>query len=84
MTLFLCYSYYFLFSFYSDPKDLEPGENIKNEKGKSVGKFRNREGLFGLGLMRIGEIAGMLNVTNKSGEIVTVRAHKPNWWPQES
>ena len=71
-------------SSFSDPQDIEPGENIKNEKGKSVGKFRNSSGLYGLGLMRTGEIEGTLNVTNRIGQTVAVCAHKPSWWPEGS
>ena len=74
---------HFFFHF-SDPLDIEAGVNIKNEKGKSVGKFRNRTGLYGLGLMRVGEIEGRLTVTNRQGQTVSVRAHKPSWWPEGS
>lgn len=70
--------------FDSDPNEIEPGENIKNEQGKNVGKFRNRAGLYGLGLLRIGQVTGTLNVTNKAGQVVSVCAHVPSWWPDGS
>lgn len=70
--------------FDSDPAEIEPGENIKNNEGKNVGKFRNRVGLNGLGLLRTADITGVLNVTNKLGQAITVSAHVPSWWPAGS
>ena len=74
---------YYIFSF-SDPGEISPGESIKNEKGKSIGKFRNKEGLYGLGLLRIGEVAGPLTVTNKEGQSVSLSTQVPSWWPDPS
>lgn len=70
--------------FSSDPGEISPGESIKNEKGKSIGKFRNKEGLYGLGLLRIGEVAGPLTVTNKEGQSVSFSTQVPSWWPDPS
>lgn len=66
------------------PGEIEPGENIKNENNKSVGKFRSCFGQYGLGLMRINELTGDLTVTNKTQETVSLKAVIPSWWPQQS
>ena len=70
--------------FSSCPGDIEAGETIRNEQGKNVGKFRNQQGIYGLGLLRIGEVAGSLQVTTTSGQLVTVNASVPSWWPSGS
>lgn len=56
-------------------------ENIIDESGKAVGKFRGVVGKYGLGLMRITEAvaAQSLSILNKSLRIV-----KPCWWPNEA
>ena len=68
--------------FYSDPGETEAGENIKNEQGKNVGRFRNRQGIYGLGLLRLPEISGTLKMTIKSSQLVSLNAEVPNWWPR--
>lgn len=62
---------------------MSAGDNIVNEKGKSVGKFRNSAGKHGLGLLRVAEIKGTISVTNKDGQIYNVQAMPPEWWPKE-
>ena len=73
-----------LLYFSSCPGDIEAGETIRNEQGKNVGKFRNRQGIYGLGLLRTGEVAGPLQVTTTSGQLVTVNTSVPSWWPSGS
>ena len=68
--------------FYSDPGETEAGENIKNEQGKNVGRFQNRQGIYGLGLLRLAEISGTLKMTTKSSQLVSLNAEVPNWWPR--
>ncbi|XP_057337052.1 putative transferase CAF17 homolog, mitochondrial [Microplitis mediator] len=56
-------------------------ENIVDDNGKSVGKFRGVVNKYGLGLMRIIEAksASSLSILNKSLNIC-----KPFWWPKDS
>ncbi|XP_034941269.1 putative transferase CAF17 homolog, mitochondrial [Chelonus insularis] len=56
-------------------------ENIVDNNGKTVGKFRGVEGKYGLGLMRVSETinAQSLKILNKSLQVI-----KPCWWPVES
>lgn len=68
--------------FNEEPKDnLEYDEKILDENNKPVGKFRAREKVFGLGLIRIVEAlkAESLNIKN-----TPLRILKPSWWMPES
>lgn len=69
--------------FESVPTGLSAGDNIVNEKGKSIGKFRNCAVKHGLGLLRVAEIKGTISVTNKDGQIYNVQAMPPEWWPKD-
>ncbi|XP_043274193.1 putative transferase CAF17 homolog, mitochondrial [Venturia canescens] len=62
-------------------KNFNYDDNLLDEAGKSVGKFRGNEGRFGLGLVRISEALAAQTI-NISGSRVTVI--KPRWWPKES
>ena len=57
--------------------------DIKNEKGKSVGKAKILNGLVGLGLMRLKETfeAEKLFVYDSDFE---VSVKKPEWWPADN
>lgn len=61
--------------------DLSYDEQIVDENGKVVGKFRSRKGLHGLGLMRITEALNARSTSVKSTPLSVVR---PSWWAQES
>ncbi|XP_074103756.1 putative transferase CAF17 homolog, mitochondrial [Cotesia typhae] len=62
-------------------KNFEYDENIIDNNGKSVGKFRGVVNKYGLGLMRITESrnATSLSILNKS-----LKINKPHWWPMDS
>lgn len=64
------------------PKGLSSGDNIVNQNGKSVGKFRKSEGRYGLGLLRVAEISGPLTITNTDGQTYNVTSEPPSWWPK--
>lgn len=55
---------------------------LENEKGRNVGRFANRDGKFGLGLLRTEESlsAAQIRVKSKGIEVTTYR---PSWWPVE-
>ncbi|XP_012273384.1 putative transferase CAF17 homolog, mitochondrial isoform X2 [Orussus abietinus] len=61
-------------------KTFQYDENILDESGKVVGKFRGRKGDFGLGLIRITEALGAQALTMSD---VSIKVIKPWWWPQE-
>lgn len=69
--------------FESVPNGLSSGEDIVNENGKSVGKFRNSFGKYGLGLMRIAELSGTLSVSNQQGQKYSITTNPPPWWPKD-
>ncbi|KAK3798050.1 hypothetical protein RRG08_034610 [Elysia crispata] len=54
---------------------------VTKEKGKNAGKFRNAVGVYGLGLLRLAHLKDELTVMAKDGQIVSVKANIPNWWP---
>uniref|UniRef100_A0A6V7MBY0 Uncharacterized protein n=1 Tax=Bracon brevicornis TaxID=1563983 RepID=A0A6V7MBY0_9HYME len=56
-------------------------ENVIDEKGKSVGKFKGNEGKLALGLMRISEALSAKELKIQ-GEMLKVV--KPCWWPVDS
>lgn len=64
----------------SEGKNFNYDDNLVDETGKIVGKFRGLEGSFGLGLVRISEAlaAQTINIFDSR-----VFVSKPRWWPKE-
>lgn len=70
--------------FEKHPGNIEPGETIRNENNKNVGKFRSSCGIYGLGLLRTNDVAGNLLVKNTQQETVSLKAVIPKWWPEST
>ncbi|KAL3881478.1 hypothetical protein ACJMK2_027917 [Sinanodonta woodiana] len=64
-------------------EQIEPGETVLDGNGKSVGKFRNSIGLYGLALLRLADVTGTLHVKDKNGNPLTMKAVTPSWWPKD-
>jgi hypothetical protein len=70
--------------YFRHPGNIEPGETIRNENNKNVGKFRSSCGIYGLGLLRTNDVAGNLLVKNTQQETVSLKAVIPKWWPEST
>ncbi|XP_050417428.1 putative transferase CAF17 homolog, mitochondrial [Patella vulgata] len=66
------------------PAGFNPDSSITSEKGKSAGKLRDFIGIYGLGLMRVAETKGDLNIIDIKGNKLKVKADIPSWWPSEN
>ncbi len=62
--------------------EIQPDSNILNDTGESIGKFRARAGLFGLGLLRIDQATKSKSLKIQVGETdyVDVETYRPFWW----
>lgn len=65
----------------AESQQFNADETIVNENDKAVGKIRNQQGKFAIGLIRIAEALASKTLTIKSCTMTLV---KPFWWPQES
>lgn len=66
------------------PENIQSGVTIETEDtNKNAGKYRNSVERFGLGLIRLAEIKKRLVIPSPNGHLYSVKAHIPNWWPQE-
>ena len=60
---------------------VERDSKISTSKGKNAGKFRNNEGIYGLGLLRLAHVKDALSVTSTEGAAVELTCQVPSWWP---
>ncbi|XP_058803558.1 putative transferase CAF17 homolog, mitochondrial [Phymastichus coffea] len=65
----------------NENQQFDTDEKIINENEKIVGKIRNQEGKFVIGLIRIIEALASKKLTVKN---CTLKLVKPQWWPMES
>ncbi|BFZ10133.1 hypothetical protein BsWGS_13172 [Bradybaena similaris] len=55
-----------------------------HEKSKNAGKFRNSQGQFGICLLRLEHAEEDLEVVSRDGNVISLKAQIPKWWPSTS
>ncbi|XP_029971205.1 iron-sulfur cluster assembly factor IBA57, mitochondrial [Salarias fasciatus] len=65
------------------PPETPGGAALQTEAGKAAGKHRAGLGDLGLALVRTAHAQETLTLTTSGGEVVTLQAAVPPWWPKD-
>ena len=73
---------------YSESNTAETDHSVVDSAGKSCGKVRQRQGKYGLGLLRLANVMGkgegeLIIRDSDKNETGRATTHSPQWWPAD-